>query len=232
MADVQAGERAAQPRACPLLAELFCAGVATALLEGSAQREAQWPLLGDESLAVEQAGDRRRADFAAGRACARAALAQLGVAPVAIPVNDDRSPRWPDGYTGSITHTCSCAAAVAAPLRSVRALGLDAENCVDFDGTLVADVCTLRERAWLDTLAPAQRNAAATLLFSAKEAFYKCQYALTRRWLEFHEVTLEANHGSLQLRLAPADLLRLPWRGRYAQHGDCVYTGFSLPTSG
>jgi 4'-phosphopantetheinyl transferase EntD len=39
----------------------------------------------------------------------------------------------------------------------------------------------------------------ATILFSAKEAFYKCQYTLTRKWLEFEDVSVETTWDEFQI---------------------------------
>ena len=211
--------------AAAVLSSLFPSGVATALLAGQLPVH---PLLEAELRAVEQAGEQRRAEFAAGRSCARSALATLGVGACAIEMNADRSPRWPHGFAGSIAHTRGCAAAAVAPVSRVRALGLDLERCVQFDARLVADICTPDEREWLDTLVPAARGDAATLLFSAKEAFYKCQYALTQRWLEFQQVSIEVAGAQLHVARAPDDLLALPWHGRHGLADGIVYAGFSL----
>src|SRR5258706_16095138 len=45
-------------------------------------------------------------------------------------------------------------------------------------------ICTPSETAWLGSLPDSERLAAATLIFSAKEAFYKCQFALTQERIE------------------------------------------------
>src|SRR5215471_21275329 len=69
-----------------------------------------------EAAAIATAGPGRRAEFAAGRAVARAALARLG-AP-AGPVLPGRAgePRWPGGVVGGITHCAgyrACAVGLA-----------------------------------------------------------------------------------------------------------------------
>src|SRR5580692_6347409 len=84
-------------------------------------------LLPEERQYVARAMSKRVQEFAAGRVCARAALAQLGYAAVALPMGEDRAPQWPAGATGSITHTNGFCAAVVAATAQIRALGLDAE---------------------------------------------------------------------------------------------------------
>ncbi len=77
----------------------------------------------------------RRAEFAAGRAAARRALAALGLSPAAIPMAPDRSPVWPPDVAGSIPHADGIALAVVARTAAHAALGLDVEP----DDALPAD---------------------------------------------------------------------------------------------
>src|SRR3712207_1286527 len=62
-------------------------------------------LLPEEEGSVRTAGVKRRREFAAGRQCARRALAHLGFAGVPLPASADRAPCWPVGVCGSISHT-------------------------------------------------------------------------------------------------------------------------------
>ena len=62
--------------------------------------------------AVERSVPRRRAEYLAGRRAAQAALLEHGVAACDIGTGGDRAPAWPEGYTGSITHSVRMAAAV------------------------------------------------------------------------------------------------------------------------
>jgi 4'-phosphopantetheinyl transferase EntD len=70
---------------------------------------------------------RRRAEFTTGRACARRALAELGVAPAAILSGDRREPLWPDGVVGAITHCAGFRAAAVGRATDYRSIGIDAE---------------------------------------------------------------------------------------------------------
>src|SRR5580704_7182950 len=63
--------------------------------------------------------EKRRREFITGRACARGALAQLGMGPVAIPSGERGEPCWPVGIVGSITHCAgyrACALARAGEI--------------------------------------------------------------------------------------------------------------------
>src|SRR5699024_2591462 len=57
-----------------------------------------------EAEAIGNALPKRRAEFTAGRWCARQALTELGLPPTPVERGDHGSPCWPDGVVGSITH--------------------------------------------------------------------------------------------------------------------------------
>ncbi len=151
------------------------------------------PLSAEEALALARAVEKRRREFVAGRTLARRALARLGIGDVAIPMGEDRAPLWPAGVVGTISHTADrCGVAVARDT-AVLGIGLDLERLSDFPPRVIPAVCRPEEIAWLESLPAAERPRFAALLFSAKEAVYKCQYPRTRRFLEFHDVELRVD---------------------------------------
>ena len=147
-------------------------------------------MLAQEAHCVAQAQPKRREEFAGGRDCARRALRGLGIEEAPLLVNADRTPRWPDGIVGSITHTDGYCAAAVGRRSQFRGIGIDAENLGAVEPQLWQDICAAEELAWLMTRPEEQRPTLATLMFSAKEAFYKCQYAVTGRRPAFNEVTI------------------------------------------
>src|SRR5258708_11831857 len=106
------------------LGTLFPAGAVAADLRGPGNPDL---LLAGEAIYVGRAVLKRVQEFAAGRLCARRALAEFGIVDLPIKVADDRQPIWPDSFVGSITHTGDFCAAVVAESRRIRALGLDSE---------------------------------------------------------------------------------------------------------
>src|SRR5215469_16812348 len=78
------------------------------------------PLRPAEAAIVARAVEKRRAEFATGRACAHAALDAWGAPDAPLLPGPDRAPLWPDGFVGSISHARGACAAVAAP-RAVAA---------------------------------------------------------------------------------------------------------------
>ncbi len=146
----------------------------------------------EEEALMSRAVAKRRHEFAAGRTLARRALSDLGVAPRPILPDVRRAPIWPPEIIGSITHTRGyCGVAVARASSGLQSLGLDAEPEEEIRDEIVRRVTTGREQAAIARLDGVERGIMGRLLFSAKESVYKCQYPLTRRFLEFGDVEIE-----------------------------------------
>jgi len=215
--------------AAPAIAALFAEG---AVAFQTQQKFSADSLLPEEQQYLLRAAPKRIQEFAAGRVCARAALLQLGFGSVALPMGADRAPQWPGGATGSITHTDGFCAAVAANSARIRAVGLDAEPEFSVQPHLWPRICTPREFAMLQTLDEQAAVGAATLIFSAKEAFYKCQYTLTGQWLGFADLSVVIEAGRFTIEPAQAlqiaDLVSAPWPGRYLHEAGRVITGLCI----
>ncbi len=215
--------------AAPTIAALFADGAVAYQTRDIFSADSLPP---EEQEYLSKAVAKRIHEFAGGRACARAGLSQLGFAPVALPMGADRAPRWPAGTTGSITHTDGFCAAVVAPCARIRALGLDAEPENSVGPHLWHRICTAQELAALREQDEPGAQATATLIFCAKEAFYKCQHALTGQWLGFTDlsITVESEHFTVR----PTQPLQIalhspgPWRGRYLREAGLVITGVCI----
>jgi 4'-phosphopantetheinyl transferase EntD len=143
-----------------------------------------------EHAAVEGAVAERRREFATVRYCARTALNRLGVSAVPILPDRDRAPKWPVGVVGSMTHCVGYRAAAVARSSRLRALGIDAEPHAPLPDETLDLVLRDEERAGLLTLADAHpRVHWDRVFFCAKEAIYKAWFPLTRRWLDFADVS-------------------------------------------
>jgi 4'-phosphopantetheinyl transferase EntD len=142
-----------------------------------------------------QANPARRKEFIAGRTLAQRCLVDLGQPPTPIGCGVDREPLWPNGVVGSIAHTGTFAAAVVwlpniEIEQQTAGIGIDAEHCGRLDPTIWPTVFTPPEIVRLEQEPPLSRDLMATCMFSAKEAVYKAQFPLTRRFLEFDEVAI------------------------------------------
>jgi 4'-phosphopantetheinyl transferase EntD len=132
----------------------------------------------------------RLREFAAGRSCARSALEELGMPRSPLLTGRDREPLWPPGFTGSITHTGNYCAAAVCRIGDILSLGIDAERIGEVERSVWRAVFCPAEISWLESLPVPAQDTQAGAVFSAKEAYFKCQFPLTRRWLEFTDVQL------------------------------------------
>lgn len=163
---------------------------------------------------------RRLRDFNAGRACARQALAALGFDRCRLPRRPDGAPQWPSGAVGSISHGAHLCVAVAGHARHWAALGVDVEDATPLDPPLWPHVAIPEELDAARRVLPSG-VCAGKLIFSAKEAFYKCWRPVGGRFLDFLDValslTVEASgEGRYSARLVRApDTFALMIQGRW-----------------
>jgi 4'-phosphopantetheinyl transferase EntD len=196
-------------------------------------------LFPEEQAVIARAVAKRRGEFGTGRACARAALAKLGLPPAAILPGARGAPQWPAGVAGSITHCSGYRAAAVARVRDVVSLGLDAEpNEVLPDGVL-DHISLAREREWLPGLAAAAPGVSwDRLLFCAKESVYKAWFPLTGRWLGFEqaEITVEPEAGTFCAELLePGPVLGgrplTGFTGRWLARDGLLLTAIAVPAA-
>jgi 4'-phosphopantetheinyl transferase EntD len=209
-----------------VIADLLPPGVAAAESIGPSP----WPeIFPAEEAVVRTAGPPRRAEFAAGRMCARAALAALGLPATPVPAARAGEPRWPDGVTGSITHCPGYRACAVARTADLAALGIDAEPDAVLPAGLIESLAGPAERAWLArqaAWAPAVRWD--RLLFSAREAVGKLWFPLTGHWPEPDELTVfPAMAGTFQAQVAGSGLT-----GRWLARDGLIITAVTWSAAG
>jgi 4'-phosphopantetheinyl transferase EntD len=171
-----------------------------------------------EAAAVAEAVDERRREFCTVRQCAREALRQIGVAAVPILPDPDRAPQWPAGVVGSMTHCAGYRAAAVARSGELRGLGIDAEPHAAVPDPALDLVLRDEERMRLLALADAYPYVHwDRILFCAKEAVYKAWFPLTRRWLDFADVSATVHpDGTFEARLRVPDPALEAFSGRWA----------------
>lgn len=151
----------------------------TELLPASAsahEADLQWPWPG--------ASTPRESEFLAGRACAEAALHSSGVSGT-VGRHPDRSPVWPQGTVGSISHCRHLAVAAAASNASLLSLGVDVEEAADLAVELHTVLFTGKELA---LVTGTDDDRLAGILFSLKESAFKCWYPTSRTFLDYTDV--------------------------------------------
>lgn len=187
----------------------------------------------DGEATLDRAVPKRRREYAAGRAAARRALSKLGVSPTAILTLQDRTPKWPVGIVGSISHCAGCCVAVVARSSDAAGLGIDAEEASPLSSDVLRMVSAADEIASLAQCGYTDLEAG-KVVFCAKEAFYKCYYPLTQTFLSFADVSIEfalARRGdvgsfSVQMRNAAKPALPTPkLTGRWVMTGGQILAG-------
>jgi len=209
-----------------LVSGLVPPGVAAADLDDDGQPVALHPL---EAGHVAGAVETRRRDFALGRYCARAALAGLGLDGVVIGRDGRGRPLWPAGFVGSITHTRTYAAAVAAPQDRFLSVGVDAERSGGITDAMLPMLFDDAERRWLQAFDGADRTPWATVLFSAKEATFKAWNMATNKPLAFRDLHIDIEPDQFIVRQEAAGDWGGPVTGRFALRGDLVVTCLCVP---
>lgn len=171
------------------------------------------------SFAVEK----RRHEFSAGRAAARQAMAELSLPPCAIPQGRDRAPIWPDGITGSISHSASDCLAVVWPVAQ-QGIGIDLEPAVPLETELWPIILRPEEQKNLKSAAdPAMQ---AKRIFAIKEAVYKAQYPLSRQLFGFEAISVTLMPDQAGRFVARFCQQAVPFR-----RGD-ILTGYHLEVDG
>lgn len=135
---------------------------------GRAEVAGEDGLFPEEAAAVARAISNRRAEFAAGRRAARAALAALGMAETAIPTGATCEPLWPSGISGAITHDCGLALAAVS---RTGGIGLDLTEAAPLPGDTRRTILPHAAEAGLEPLA--ERAG-----FSAKESLFKALFSV------------------------------------------------------
>jgi 4'-phosphopantetheinyl transferase EntD len=203
-----------------LISQVLVSGCFGAEVEDADQDVPLHPL---EAIHVESAAPRRRRDFALGRFCAHAALAQAGRDEAAIAIGAAGAPVWPVGIVGSITHTRGYAAVLVAPRDRFRAIGIDAERIGGVTELLMPRLFGVAEQEWLMMLNAEKRAVALTVFFSAKEAFYKA-FGGEMASLPFRDMHVEMQGNGFAVRHGGRTV-----QGRLAVRGDLAVTAVIVP---
>lgn len=181
-----------------------------------------------QSPSLQRSVAKRQAEYLAGRVCARAALQRLDGRDYVPDSHEDRSPVWPAGIRGSITHGQGWAAAVVAHEGACQGIGLDQESLLDDERAerLAGEILTADELQRLDR---SRIGLGVTLTFSLKESLFKALYPLTlkRFYFEHAEVLEWDAAGHARLRLL-TDLSSEWHHGRELDGQFCLQDGHLL----
>ncbi|MFR9731233.1 4'-phosphopantetheinyl transferase family protein [Saccharopolyspora sp. MS10] len=148
-------------------------------------------LFPEEEAVIARAVDKRRREFTTARHCARAALAEIGIAAAPLLPGERGAPGWPSGVVGSMTHCAGYRAAVVGLADAVLTTGIDAEPHEPLPDGVLGAVTLDGERARIEELLAADPSVHwDRILFSAKESVYKAWFPIAREWLGFEDADL------------------------------------------
>lgn len=169
----------------------------------------QLSLLPAEQSLVPGVTRARLRELRGGRTAARRALNRLGLSDAAILSGSAGEPTWPPGICGSLSHTSTHVAALVARRGDLRAVGVDVNDGRSLGRRLEDQVLSNAERRVLMPISNRLSIDPGNLAFSAKEAFFKCQYSVTRRTdVSFGEIVLVElwPHGPCVAKLAECSI--------------------------
>ena len=218
-----------------MIADILPAGVVAAESFGPPAYRGLFP---GEAAAIATADPGRRAEFAAGRAVARAALASLGAPPGPVLRGPAGEPLWPGGVVGSITHCAGYRACAVGLARDMAAIGIDAEPCPPLDGGaldggLLTAVAGDAERAWLAELSAACPGTPwDRVLFCAKESVYKAWYPHTGERPGPADITVRIGQAGTFAATLPRGSVAPPvarLTGRWLVRRGLIVTAVSIP---
>ena len=114
-----------------------------------------------------------------------------------------------------------------------RAVGIDGEVDEPLERKLWTRILLPSEEAFVLAHPDELRGFLGKLVFSAKEATYKCQYSLTREFLDFADVHVELDASDASfvaelMRPAGSFAKGFVFRGRYARRNGIVATAVAL----
>ncbi|KQB86590.1 4'-phosphopantetheinyl transferase family protein [Corynebacterium lowii] len=183
-----------------------------------------------EQQLVARAVDKRKAEFGDARWCAHRALEELGV-PAEVPIlrGEKGMPLWPEGFSGSLSHTEGLRAAVVAPRSAATAVGLDIEPAEPLPAGVLDSIALPREKQAVAAWRQGGAEWADRLLFCTKEATYKAWFPLTQRWLGFEEAEIVLHPGGTFEALILARPAPVPFfRGRWKVAGGYCYAAITV----
>ena len=185
---------------------------------------------------IARSVQKRQADYFYGRLAARLALANGHFKRADIGTGPNREPLWPNDVVGSITHSNGFAAATVAQAARLGGIGIDIEAAISASvaHSIERQIVSRRECEVLRLHPGLPYALAVTLVFSAKESFFKALFGTVGNYFGFDAIALESidleencMHFRTQTSLCPT------WPAgrcatvhfRFLSHGE-VLTGF------
>jgi enterobactin synthetase component D len=137
--------------------------------------------------------EKRKAEYLAGRYCAKHALQAVGSDVLFIPSGEHREPLWPKGIAGSISHSNEFAVACVSRSSRISGVGIDLEEVVDSDTMhkIQRMILTDRDRELIANLEMSEVHYF-SMVFSLKESFFKAAFSQVGSYFDFDAISMVA----------------------------------------
>jgi len=142
---------------------------------------------------------KRQAQFLAGRIAAKNALSSIFVTSENIAIGQHREPLWPKGVFGSISHSGDVSIATAQCQSDVTeatiGIGLDIQAVFDQEeqAKLLTIILSQHDQILFEKVKSSlPENHFLTLIFSAKESYFKAVFSQVKEYFDFDEVSIES----------------------------------------
>lgn len=166
---------------------------------------------------------KRQAEYLASRWLAREIFSHYGIEDFILSNGSDRAPQWPDGYSGSLSHSDGQIFLITDPRG--RLCGNDVEQWIS--PSVATEITPLlvspREQQYLAEL-PAAPCQLTTLVFTLKESLYKALWPSVGGELDF----LQAEVVDINLQQGNAILQLTETLDQHWQAGDSHYFRFTF----
>jgi 4'-phosphopantetheinyl transferase EntD len=161
-------------------------------------------------------------DYQLGRLCAAKAFQMYSndtISCLDLPSNSDRSPKWPDGIVGSISHSKDYVAAVVSNASDLAGIGIDLEIMGRAKLELTAHLKTSKDLIFHPDFSDKELL---TLIFSAKESLYKALYPIVKQFFGFEAAAI--THINFSQSTFTCELLK-DLSAEFGPHSRSVFEG-------
>ena len=137
---------------------------------------------------------KRKAQFLAGRIAIKSSFKQLDLkAAKVIEIGRGGEPLWPQGFSGCISHQDQFS--IACLEKANNSIGLDIERLLDQEGQLNCEktVLSVKDKKYIaQNSKQLTKQKLTTLIFSAKESFFKAAYKSVEALFDFDAVSIQS----------------------------------------
>lgn len=140
-----------------------------------------------EKKIIEKVISKRRNEFSTGRYALHLLLAENNISNFAVLKDKHGLPILPAGFVGSISHNDSHCFVAVGKAEETRSIGVDIESFKIINEKLHKYFLTKKELDNINYLSCLEKQLAAGIIFSAKEAFFKMQFCISRNHIAFHD---------------------------------------------